>query len=199
MTSRPTVRTVTVHALDLGDRCVLLDRHGNRLSRPLRLSEIEGPPNPESLLAICWRSAVQRLKARLQKRCEVRQRDPWGKKTASLAASLRLRARFPAAKPVTRLRFECYSTKTWDDACPRLWEQANNRYRLHCRDGWVRWSHTVSNNHNKRKGGRYAQARYCDRQDDHANDRTATIPMRPEWSDSHSGISVAGSHHSVVA
>ena len=53
--------------------------------------------------------------------------------------------------------FESYPTTSWDDAAKRMWHQGHNRYRRHSRSGWVRWAHTVANNHNKRKGGCYAK------------------------------------------
>jgi len=161
------VQQVTVNAIGSGDVVILVDRHGRPLSCKKRLSDLEGVLDYRVLRAWEWRLAVQRMKSRLSGRSGRRRMTPWKRKTQSLAASLRLRRRFSPSKARGRQRFQCYSTRTWSDAKTRLWEQGNNRFRRHSRGGWVRWAHTVSNNHNKRKGGRYANTSNCHRQDDH--------------------------------
>lgn len=164
------LRQVTVNAIDVGNGVILVDRHGEQICRRKRLVDLQGNVPAAVLKAWQWRFAAQGMKNRLSSRCSSRDLTPWERRTQSLAASFRLRRRFPLTKARSRQRFQRYSTHTWDDACSRLWQQGHNRFRRHARTGWERWAHTVSNNHNKRKGGRYARQSYCDSQDDHGAD-----------------------------
>lgn len=170
MNSQIRIQPVPVHAIVLGDFVILVDRRGRPLSTRQRLSELEGALDPSVPATWAWRLAARRMKSQFLSRCGNRQKSPWETKVSTLVASFRLRGRFRPAKARTRQRFERYATHTWEAASKRLWEQGHNRFRRHARGGWVRWAHTVSNNHNKKKGGRYANARYCDRQDDHGAD-----------------------------
>ena len=169
MSDQISVRRLTVNAIVLRDSVVLVDPCGRPLSKRKRLTEIEGILDPSAVVDWEWRESVRRMKYSLSTSNECL-KTPWQKKTESLAQSLRIRARLPRAKARSRRRFERYSTRTWSDACKRLWTQGNNRFRRHSRNGWARWTHTVSNNHNRKKGGRYAHARYCDRQENHGAD-----------------------------
>ncbi len=164
------IRRVTVNAIVLGSKVVLVDRHGSQLCRQRQLADLVGRLPASVRRAWQWRVATTRMKSRLATRCGNRDLTPWERRLQSLAASFRLRGRFPLFATRGRKRFECYSTHTWDDASRRLWQQGHNRIRRHSRAGWVRWAHTVANNHNKRKGGRYASQSYCHRQDDHGTD-----------------------------
>ncbi len=170
MAKQLAIRTITVNAINRGNFFILIDRRGRRLSRAFRLSDVEGYVDPVVLDEWHWKSACSRIRFRLLSRSHSRKESPWKKRVSNLAASHRMRRRLPRTKPISRQRFERYSTKNWNDACRRLWQQGDNRARRHSRGGWVRWAHTVSNNHNKRKGGRYGQDSYRNNNDDHAND-----------------------------
>jgi hypothetical protein len=161
---------VSVNAVVQDESAILIDRHGRQLSSRKRLSDLEGVLDPSVITRWEWLLTSQRMKNCLSTRSSGRMKTPWEKRTHSLAKSFRLRVYFPPTETRRKQRFERYSTQTWRDACRRLWEQGHNRLRRHSRGGWVRWAHTVSNNHNKKKGGRYARARYCDRQADHGTD-----------------------------
>lgn len=164
------IRQVTLNAIDQGEFVTLLDRKGRQIGCRRRLTELEGLLDPSAIPLWQWRWAVQRMRLRLSRRNERRCRTPWEKRTDSLAKSIGLRRRDRPYQPQGRQRFQSYPTHSWPEACRRLWTQGNNRFRRHSRDGWTRWTHTVSNNHNKRKGGRYAHEAYRDRQDDHGTD-----------------------------
>lgn len=168
MTQQFRIQRVSVNAICQGDFVILIDCHGQRLSSRKRRSDIECELGASIAGQWAWRLAVRRMKDRFTGRCTLRQKTPWQAKADNLASSFRIRARFfHSNKARSRQRFERYSTSTWEAASKRLWEQGHNRFRRHRRGGWVRWAHTVANNHNKKQGGRYANARYRDRQDDH--------------------------------
>lgn len=164
------VRTVSVNAIEHGNRIILVDRHGRSLGGRKYLADIEGALNSKSIQSWQWKIATQRMKGRLSSRCDNQDQTPWQRRTKSLATSWRLRRTFATPRARRRQRFQAYSTQSWEEALRRLWGQGHNRMRRHSRDGWVRWSHTVSNNHNKRKGGRYACETYCNSQDDYGTD-----------------------------
>ncbi len=161
MTFQIKTRQVIVNAIDLGNAIVLVDRHGRRLSSEKPLSEIEGTLSSASLQQWKWRMAVQRMMSRILARTGKREQSAWEKRTSSLAASLRLRRRFKPTKANKRQRFERFKTRTWRDACIRLWQQGDSRARRYSRNGWTKWAHTVSNNHNRRKGGKYGPTYTC--------------------------------------
>jgi hypothetical protein len=151
-----------VVAISIGTSLTVLDRRGRRICN-LKRDRLCRRADTRILHEWRWRSAAKTQISRLLSRCKSRACDPWTVKAQNLAASVRLRS-FDLRRPRTRQRFEAYQTEDWDRAARRLWQQANNRRRVRERSGWARWSHTVSNNFNKRKGGRYAKAqdRHCE-------------------------------------
>lgn len=167
MTHQFRIRQLSVYAVLHGDVVILIDHLGRPISRRRRRSDFERDLAPSVPEVWAWRFAVRRMKSQFTVRCTRRQKPPWQAKADSLAVAFRIRARSRPIKARSRQRFERYATSTWKAASKRLWEQGHNCFRRHSRSGWVRWAHTVSNNHNKRQGGRYANARYRDRQDDH--------------------------------
>lgn len=181
---------VSVPALVFGDRLVLVDATGNRLSKWIDADRVAVDPDPEIVSQWEWNRALTRLKAQLAGHLERQARNPWQVKCATLAKSFSLRAR-DLHRPRGRCRFERYSTTTWGDAAHRLSQQAQNRARYGRRPPWVRWAQCVANNHNKRKGGRYAQARYRDEQADSRTDREATVSLPTERTHADPGNSVA--------
>lgn len=160
------IQSITVPAIVVGNRAFLIDSKGRQICRSRLLTSFEGIADESVVVSWRWRLAVQRMKHRAQSHCGEQDRDPWAAKVKSLETSLRLRRTFATSRPRRRQRFEHYLTHEWPDAVHRMLEQGRNRSRRHSRDGWVRWAHTVSNNHNKRKGGRYASAIYSHSQDD---------------------------------
>lgn len=102
-----------------------------------------------------WQLLAGRLEIRLQQAIRRWTRTPWEMKVQSLAQSFRYRA-LDLQRPRSRRRFEKYPTTNWPAAIQRLWWQGHNHNRYHSRGPWQRWVNTVANNHNKRKGGRYA-------------------------------------------
>jgi hypothetical protein len=185
------LRTLTVNAIECAGQVFLIDRLGRKISRSLDPAQIEGQLQRDTLVRLQWAASVRRMQAKLKTRLSRRQLDVWMQKASSLAASFRLRRRFCRPKPVSRQRFERYLTDTWSDACTRLVMQGINRNRRHSRSGWVRWSHTVANNHNKKRGGRYSYEYYCDREANHGIDRAAELLLCDERTGTDSGNSLA--------
>lgn len=164
------IQVIPVHAVVADGQATVIDCHGRPLCRKWPLADLLGPLPLHIANQWRWCEAVRRMKARLDQRYQAASRTPWMTKAKSLAQAFKVRTRFRLPKPKGRQRFERYATTSWHSACERLAEQGYNRVRRHSRDGWIRWAHTVSNNHNKRKGGRYAHARYGNSQDDHGDD-----------------------------
>lgn len=150
-------QSVTVNVIRIGKQQFLVEPSGRPICRCRSIQDICGPLAESAINHWRWRSATQRLLSRWSGDFKRHQQTPWERRCQSLVASFRFRQRSPESKPRTRQIFEKYSTANWPDAIKRLWQQGHNHFRRHCRDGWVRWSHTVSNNHNKRKGGRYGR------------------------------------------
>ncbi|KAA5541497.1 hypothetical protein FYK55_18235 [Roseiconus nitratireducens] len=153
----PNFQTVCVQAVEVNGSLMLLDRSGKRLCGAVRQSDLGESRNLFVLNAWRWSFAIDRMKVRIKRQIDNQTVDPWTRRAGSLAQSLRIRKRFARPVPSSRRRFEAYTTATWPEAAKRLWQQGNNRRRRHERTGWVRWAHTVANNHNKRKGGCYAK------------------------------------------
>jgi len=164
---RTKLEVIQVHVIVKGDRVRVMDRDGRVSGRWYVREQLEGSLASGVEVQLRWEEATQRLARRAASWVSSAAKSSWEAKSESLAKSFRLRA-LDKTRPRGRCRFESYSTKTWEEATLRLWHQANNRARRHDRNGWVLWSHTVSNNHNKRKGGRYARSQNCHRKDDHA-------------------------------
>ncbi len=162
-----TIQTVPVNAVMRGGHVYLIDRNGRRISSSHLLSNIVGEVSESVITKLSWDYAVRRMLSRCAGRRTAAKMSDWDRKAETLSRSFLMRRRFGAFKAKGRQRFERYKTSDWETACKRVWQQGHNRYRRHSRSGWVRWAHTVSNNHNKRKGGRYAAATYCHGQDDH--------------------------------
>ena len=167
--TKTTVRDITVTAIIHGQFATLIDRHGRPLRRNIDVSRlgrlVDDAPLRERW---AWRHAIARMKACVAGRAAASIsgcRNPWQRKADNLAKSFYLRS-VDHARPRGRCRFEKYSTTTWDAAVKRLVQQGYNRFRYLNRSGWHRWSCTVSNNHNKKMGGRYAKAQYRDGQAD---------------------------------
>jgi hypothetical protein len=151
--------TINVTAIEWNGRVRLLDHKGRSLTQLIQRPELNDPLAQEVLTYWHWRMTCQRLSARLIARHRRRTLDAWGRKFQTWATSLRLRGH-DVGRTRTRRKFERYKTTTWPEAIDRLWHQGNNHRRYHSRSGWTRWSQNVANNHNKRKGGRYARHRH---------------------------------------
>lgn len=154
-----TLQSLNLKVLVRGNRFLLIDARGNRLSKWLRFEEIATEPDDGVLLQWRWKFAIYRLQHQINGKRTRASQDPWQTKIATLKASFRFRS-FDLHRPRTRGTFDRYPTSTWEAAIHRLWQQGHNHHRYHSRSGWTRWSSTVANNHNKRKGGRYAASRY---------------------------------------
>ncbi len=151
------VVTLLVCAIKDGERVQLIDCQGQTLTGMIDRKRL-GRLSKRSPAESAWLQAVRRQIGRLNTRFKSNANEcPWFRKCKSLAASFRLRG-LDLGRPKSRRRFDCYLTKTWEDASVRLWRQGNNRHRRIQRTGWDRWATTVANNHNKRKGGRYAKS-----------------------------------------
>lgn len=151
------VHRVTVNVVESGAEFFLVDSHGSKIQSVTNLASISNLLDESTIREWEWANSVQRMlrrwRARLRRHCH----DPWQRRCESLAASFRLRQLSLNSVATGKRHFECYSTSNWSDATKRMWRQSNNRFRRHSRNGWTRWSHTVSNNHNKRKGGPYGR------------------------------------------
>ncbi len=160
------VRLLTIPALIRGDIAILLDNKGNAIRHGVSLSRITGSLDPAVEDRWRWKVAASRLGGKcFRQMLSKRESDPWVRKADSLEKSFYLRS-FDQVNPTGKCRFEKYRTHTWEEAATRLWHQGNNRARRHSRSGWIRWAHTVSSNHNKRKGGRYGKAQGSNCKDD---------------------------------
>jgi len=144
------VREITVHAIVEGDWFIPIDQYGNRIGKKIRASKVGGHLEPHVLSDWRWLKAIQRMNYRSLSNTYHKQYDPWTTRIKSLACSLRVRRRLPQRMPHSRQRFQCYSTSTWEEAAPRLWQQAHNRQRKALLAGWDRWAATVSRNHNRK-------------------------------------------------
>lgn len=154
--SNPVVCEVTLLAVATDRGMTLLDRQGRAIGCTIKQSRLEGPINRRSAEPCLWRSAAQRMVGTALRRVESQQSCPWFKRANSLAKSFKLRG-LEHCRPRSRQRFESFPTTTWTNAANRMWQQGNSAQRYHGRSGWTRWASTVSNNHNKRKGGKYAR------------------------------------------
>lgn len=152
--------TVKVNALLRGDQIRLINRRGDPISKWLSTDTTVGNLFRGVNEFLKWKTALTRVASNLNGRARARSQTPWQRKVDVLAKSFHLRGMsLPSdSKPTQRQLHEPYSTFCWKSAVKRLWTQANNRYRRHARSGWDRWSTTVANNHNKRKGGRYSRS-----------------------------------------
>ena len=136
----------------------LVDRNGIVLTEPIERSRLGRLPRQEDPRTTRWSRVFKKQLTRMRSRWRAAQQcDPWEIKYKSLAASHRYRG-MEINRPKSRRRFEVYNTRSWESAFRRLWQQGNNRFRHVSRTEWDRWYVTVANNHNKRKGGRYAKA-----------------------------------------
>ena len=166
----PEIRMLTVPAMIRGNLAILLDNKGNVIRHGVSLSRLTGPLAPAVEDRWRWEFAANRMAGKCFWQMQSKKdSDPWVQKAGSLAKSFHLRS-FDCVNPTGKCRFEKYATCTWEEAATRLWHQANNRARRHSRSGWIRWAHTVSSNHNKRKGGRYDKAKSSHCEDDPRND-----------------------------
>lgn len=157
MSQRLHVHRVTVNLLQLDDEFILVDSRGSAIRRFKHVSEITVPLSQPAINRWRWQTAIVRLSWRLQGRARSRSLEPWGRRCASLSASFRLRRLSHNNKDPPKKQSKKYRTSTWEAAATRLREQGHNRFRRYNRSGWSRWSHTVSNNQNKRKGGPYGR------------------------------------------
>lgn len=167
MSQPRSLKQITVYAIEIGGLLVLVDRNGERISRAIQRNEIIGGRSEEILAKWQWAAVVKTMAASSQRCHQSHTNCPWARKADSLASSCRNRRRFRSPPLRGRQRFESYSTSTWRDACKRLSMQGANRVRRHRWNGWVRWSHTVANNHNKKRGGRYSYESYCNSETNH--------------------------------
>lgn len=160
-----TIRDILVTAVIEGQRATFIDRSGQPLCRSIELSRLGRLADDEPVRErLAWRHAVDRMKTCVCARAyQYRNRSSWRTKADSLARSFNRRSR-DHIRPRGRCRFEKYATTSWTLAIQRLWQQGNNRFRYVSRSGWHRWAYTIANNHNKKMGGRYAEARYRDGQ-----------------------------------
>jgi hypothetical protein len=169
MRTRPVVGEVKLLAVLNGQRVTLLDRTGKPVGGSLPVTRLEGPIDSATAECHLWRLAAARMAATCKRQMSLRRSDAWMRRADSLAHSFRIRGR-DHRRPRTRQRFELYPTTTWPDAVHRMWQQGVSAARYHRLSGWRRWAYTVSNNHNKRKGGRYAATsdRYRENDSGHA-------------------------------
>lgn len=157
------IRLMNVPVLVDGDSLVIVSGSGRRLSRNIRLTELNSCPDAILFRYPHWQRAANRMRNRAEAAVQRHAGGDWTQKAHTLAASVRLRRR-DDRRVRARRRFESYRTQTWDEAANRMWMQAHNRFRHYHRSDWHRWAITVANNHNKRQGGRYATSTYshCD-------------------------------------
>lgn len=177
-----TIQHVLVTAVVHNKRATLVDAQGRVICRNVELARLGKAADEASLQERWeWRHAAARMKACVTGRITRRTAhgNPWQRKADCLAKSFQRRST-DHVRPRGRCRFEQYNTTTWDEAAKRMLQQGYNRFRYLSRSGWHRWAYTVSNNHNKKMGGRYAEARYGNGQTDSETDREATVSLRPE-------------------
>lgn len=160
----PHATLITVLGVNDGKKVTLLDRRGRALCRDVSVTKLEGPIDYRLAQKRIWERVANWMRVNLYQRTKQRPENPWQARANNLATSFTLRS-YDLSRPGARRHFETYPTTTWKAASKRMWEQGHNRYRRHTRSGWARWSSTVSNNHNKRKGGRYAKTQNVDKQD----------------------------------
>lgn len=146
-TAGPEVTALSITAIVVGGKATLLDRHGRRLCG-VKLDRL-GVPDPAVIRGRLWADWAKLAMVRAFGASQKSSRDPWRRKAENMAASFRLRRR---QKPYLggMRRLDNFSSPTWHSAALRMVQQAHNRLRRFERSGWVRWSHTVSNNQNKR-------------------------------------------------
>lgn len=153
-------KCISVPVVRCGKWLILVDKHGHKL-RSVRADQLAYEPIAGLVEKWSWELQAKRMAFALARQIhEARNLSSWQRKTDSLAKSFCLRS-YDLTRPTGWCHFESYPTHTWPDACHRMREQCFNRVRLNQRTGWQRWAATVSNNHNKRKGGRYAKT--CNR------------------------------------
>jgi hypothetical protein len=179
MKSKIEITQVQVHARINGNRLRFIDLNGKAISRWLNKSDVSGVLNETVEESPNWEQSVKRMVWRFESRTALRKGSPWQAKASTLAASFRIRGQMLdwRREPTGRRHFEQYGTKTWEAATKRLWTQGHNRFRRYARTGWARWAATVSNNHNKKKGGKYARKYNSHSQKDHEHDRAAELSL----------------------
>jgi len=142
----------SVRAIVVGDRAVLVDRHGNRLSKyAVSLDRIVGAVDVANVEQWLWADAARRMAQRAS-RLTSQPPNPWKRRAETMAMSLRLRRR-DDLRPRTKHRIEKFRTATWSAASERLAEQGLSSFRWHSRAGWDRWAQTSANNSNRRGRG----------------------------------------------
>jgi len=147
MSSKTGVTALSITAIVIGGIATLLDRHGRRICG-VRLDRI-GAPEPAAIESRIWNSWAKLATTLGFWASQKDSRDPWCRKAENLAVSFRLRLRQKPHLGGMR-RLDNFSTPTWHEAASRMVAQAHNRLLRFDRSGWIRWSHTVSNNQNKR-------------------------------------------------
>jgi hypothetical protein len=157
-------RTLSIQAAIHNNKATLLDRNGIPLLYGVPISRVDGPIHSSVATKWLWKLAIGHMLLKISGDRVRATQDCWKNKADSLAHSFRLRG-LDRAHCHEHCRFERYPTVTWQEAAKRMQTQGHNHFRRHARNGWNRWAHTVSNNHNKRKEGRYAANTYSDRQD----------------------------------
>lgn len=157
------IQRVSVPAIIYANHLIVVDQRGRKLSQAIPFQQVIDDPDPCVLRRWLWWATVQRLQNTWKRQMERSQMNPWQKKAEILATSFRLRG-YDVVRPHGRQRFEKYATTSWPEAACRLGHQISNRCRWRRRTGWERYAHSAANNHNKRKGGRYARNRYRDRE-----------------------------------
>ena len=138
---------LTIYGVVQNRTARLFDRDGRSLCS-VRVDRIGLPPK-RVVRRIIWWNWATRMAQRARSFSQKRLADPWLRKAEVLAMSFRLRRRQQQYLGGRR-RLDRFNTTTWHDAALRMVLQAHNRFRRFARSGWVRWSHTVSNNQNKR-------------------------------------------------
>ncbi len=153
------VQVVQVAVMVHGDTVQLLDLDGRTITKRIRSERIATELSEEFGIRLQWVSTAARIIGTMDARKHRKNSTPWQRKARSLCVSAVLRA-----KDITRVRSRSffsgkYPTSTWEAAATRMAEQGLSAARYHSRTGWARWSQSVANNSNKRKGGRYAHAK----------------------------------------
>lgn len=182
MKKMPPMINVTVNALVIGDKILLIDRHGRRIGTRRKKSDVIGFVDADAVLKLQWKYAAHWAAMIFWNRNKRRNEDDWTRKTNSMAASCRVRGYFSQPEPTGKTRLSSYPTTRWDLASSRLWQQIHNRIKKHNRSGWQRWAETTANNHNKKKGNRYEKAGRNHRVSDHETDRKSEVQVCFDWS-----------------
>lgn len=154
--SHPVVCEVKLLAVATDNGVTLLDRQGRAIGPTIKRPRLEGPIDWRCAQHCLWRVAAQRMAATISRHIASRRAVPWLRRADSLAKSFKLRGQ-DRCRPRARQKFERFPTTEWQSASKRMWQQGHSAQRYHGRSGWIRWASTVSNNHNKRKGGKYAR------------------------------------------